>query len=86
MMMDIKTKETFAPKTWPRYILQEILSRAETNGESIATTASHREAELLRFALYNFRRNEKIGRNLRITIDENRVIVTKPIEQQVEVE
>jgi hypothetical protein len=65
------------PKIWPHDTIRELLALAEATGESSAELASEREAELFRFAIYSFRREQGIGHNLSVTLDGCRVVVTK---------
>lgn len=65
------------PQVWPHATIRELLALADANGEAQATLASAREAELFRFAIYSFRRNNDIGHNLSVTIADNAVVVTR---------
>jgi hypothetical protein len=64
-------------KIWPLDTIRELLALANTSGEARATLASAEEAELFRFAIYNFRRNHSLGLDMTVTIDDNAVVVTK---------
>jgi len=71
---------------WPRHIIRELLTRAEIEGSATATLPSRREAELFRFAIYNFRRAEpQLGRNLSISINDSTIIVNRNDEVIIEV-
>lgn len=67
------------PKIWSHATIRELLTLALTTGESSAVLGSSREAELFRFAIYGFRRGCSDWDDLSITLDENKVIVTKRI-------
>jgi hypothetical protein len=56
-------------KKWPHETIRELLARAECEGSAKALTDTYREAELLRFAIYTFRRQTQIGLGLTVTID-----------------
>lgn len=62
--------------TWPHELIRELLARAEAVGRAEASLNSPREAELFRFAIYNFRRTVGIGQSLTVTLDDAKVIVT----------
>lgn len=64
-------------KVWPHDQIRELLALAELNGSARAELASPKEAEKFRFALYYFRRQQDIGQNLVITIEDSFVIVEK---------
>lgn len=65
------------PKLWPYATIRELLALAEATGQSQATLASEREAELFRFAIYSFRKQYTLGQDLSISLDGNNVIITK---------
>ena len=65
------------PALWPQDTLREILAQAEVAHCARVECPTGRDAELLRFALYNFRKQHKIGLQLGITLDENVVVVEK---------
>ena len=73
------------PKIWPYDTIRELLALAEAKGEATATVASEREAILFRYAIYSFRKLNDIGHNLSVTLDNNRVIVTKRTLPQVQI-
>jgi hypothetical protein len=45
------------------------LTRASLLGEAQAELESEREAELFRFAIYSFRRQNNIGQDIVVTLD-----------------
>jgi hypothetical protein len=73
------------PKIWPHATIRELLARAGVYGESRATLGSAREAELFRFAIYSFRRQNNVGWHLSVTLDDNDVVVTKRVEPNVSI-
>ena len=60
---------------WQHATIRELLTQAEILGRATARTESEREAELLRFAIYNFRKSTGIGLGLTVTVSGNDVIV-----------
>lgn len=66
-----------SPSTWPRDTIRELLALADASGESKAELPSARDAELFRFAIYSFRRTERVGGNISVTLDGTNVILTK---------
>lgn len=65
------------PKLWPYELIRELLTRADLTGESSATLASPRDAQLFRYAIYSFRKQTDLGRDLFITLEDNTVKVAK---------
>jgi hypothetical protein len=65
------------PKIWPHATIRELFALANAKGESRAMLGSKREAELFRFAIYSFRRQNDLGWNLSVTLDDNVVVVTR---------
>lgn len=65
------------PKIWPHAVIREMLALADAKGESSAILESARDAELFRFAIYSFRRTTGIGEDMMVTLEDNKVIVTK---------
>ena len=65
------------PKIWPHETIRELLALAEAMGEAQAELGSEREAELFRFAIYSFRRQAKIGQDLAVAVEGNKVTVAK---------
>ena len=65
------------PKIWPHDTIRELLALADARGESSAELANAREAELFRFAIYSFRRTNTGFDDLSVTLNDNKVIVTK---------
>lgn len=64
-------------QVWPLATIRELLALAEANGQSKATLSSAEEARRFRFAIYTFRKNNNIGRDVSVTIDDKTVIVTR---------
>jgi hypothetical protein len=56
---------------WPRDTIRELLAQAEAEGSARAELPSAREAELFRFAIYNFRKQERIGQSIKINLNDN---------------
>lgn len=66
------------PKLWPHATIRELIALAQARGESSAELESEREAELFRYAIYGFRKtNPGIGDDIMVTLDGNRVVLTK---------
>jgi len=63
--------------TWPHEVIRELLARAEADGRAVATLESEREAELFRYAIYNFRKAKGIGLGLSVTLDGSTVVVER---------
>ena len=59
------------PSVWPQDKIRELIALAESGGSSSATLTSETEATNFRFAIYNFRREHRIGLDLMVTIEEN---------------
>jgi hypothetical protein len=64
-------------KIWPHATIRELLALAEAEGHSRATLDSRREAERFRFAIYSFRRQNNVGNDLSITIEDTSIVITR---------
>jgi hypothetical protein len=63
------------PISWPKDTVAEMFAKAETLGKAVAELPSRRAAELFRFSMYHYRRNnEKVGKNVTIIVENNKVI------------
>ena len=62
---------------WPHDVIRELLALADAKGESSATLENDRDAELFRYAIYTFRRNSGGWEDLSVTLEGNKVVVTK---------
>src|SRR5260370_24674493 len=62
---------------WPRDLIHSLVNEAETRGSAFVELGSPREAELFRFAVYNFRRKTDLGKGLGIAIDNKIVCLAK---------
>jgi hypothetical protein len=62
---------------WPQETMRELLALAATSGRATASLTSADEARLFRYAIYNFRNNNQIHADLEITLDDNKIILTK---------
>jgi hypothetical protein len=63
-------------KVWPRATIRELLARAKLEGEARASLTTSREAELFRFAIYNFRKEADEGHDVVLTLEDNTVVAT----------
>jgi hypothetical protein len=72
-----------APPIWEPATIRELLAIAATSAEARAVLATPEEAELFRFAIYNFRRTQGIGNDMTITLEGNAVVVRKRPEPSV---
>ena len=62
---------------WPQDTIRELIALAQESGSSCATLTDASEAKLFRFAIYNFRRDQGIGFDLSITLDEEKVLLKR---------
>lgn len=69
--------------SWSEEILRKFISDAETRGKVEVELHSGREASLFRYAIYNIRRREGLGKDLRIVIQNTHVIIYKPQETYI---
>lgn len=73
--------------TWPNKYKLNLFQSAELNGKISVKLSSNYEAELFRFALYNFRRRNKLGherfQNYQISVFENQLTIHKSIEAEI---
>jgi len=65
--------------------MRELLTLAETVGESRAELSNAAEAEKFRYALYYFRKQENLGLDLSVTLDDNVVTLTRKQVPKVEI-
>jgi hypothetical protein len=65
------------PNVWPIATIRELLALASANGEARATVASGEDAELFRYAIYNFRRTHGGSEDISVTVDGTDVVLTK---------
>ena len=65
------------PKIWSSEMIRELLALAGAQGSAQAELANAREAALFRFAIYTFRRKNRIGNDISITIEDNKVMLVK---------
>lgn len=72
-------------KIWPQDTIRELLALAEARGESCALLEDSAAAESFRFAIYYFRRQNNIGQNLTVTIEDNKVVITRRETPQVKI-
>lgn len=71
------------PPTWPHSTIRELLTLAQTCGQSEAELNSEPEAKSFRFAIYYFRRKNPEFGDLSITMDKTKVIVVKRPQAEV---
>lgn len=64
-------------KVWPHEQIRELFALAELNGSARAELASPEKAEKFRFAIYYFRRQNSIGLDISITLENNFVVMEK---------
>ena len=64
-------------ETWPSEQIKDLLLSAQQLGSATAKTSSPRDAELLRFAIYNFRKRNEGFDNLKATLDGEYVVVKR---------
>ena len=62
---------------WPQHTIRELIALGETSGEARATLGTPEEARLFRFAIYTFRKEHNVGFDLRITLEENVVVLRR---------
>lgn len=65
------------PKIWPHAKIRELLVQAKLSGEARAQLDTRQDAERFRYAIYAFRRNNNIGYDVSVTIEDTTVVVTK---------
>jgi hypothetical protein len=73
------------PTVWQHDVIRELLTLAEKVGKAEATLADASDARSFRFAIYRFRNQEGIGLNLSITLDDNKLVVTRREAPSIEI-
>lgn len=64
-------------RIWPHAMIRELIALAQTQGEARAQLPTRGDAERFRFAIYSFRRQNRLGQELSITIEDDTVVLTK---------
>ena len=60
-------------RIWPADMIREMLALAEATGEAYAELENPAEAAKFRFAVYTFRKTQRLGEDLAISIEGRRV-------------
>lgn len=63
------------PPSWPRNAIRELIALAQLVGQAEAELSSETDAKAFRFAIYYFRRKHKVGQELTVSIDKNKVVL-----------
>ncbi len=62
---------------WPKDTIALLIQTAEASGEAKAMLSSPEEAAKFRWAIYNYRKHNKVGQELLVVLEDCSVLITK---------